>query len=96
VTDEEIVAFLGVILNMGMNPKPEIQDYFTEEWTQKCSFYKDVFSREIFFQIFWMFHAGPITKKPAPSVNTRGATMKYLIIYLDCKFREYYIPGNLY
>jgi hypothetical protein len=41
-----------------------------------------------------MFHAGPITKKPAPSVNTRGATMKDLIIYLDCKFREYYIPGK--
>jgi hypothetical protein len=35
VTYEEIMAFLGVILNMGMNPKPEIQDYFTEEWTQK-------------------------------------------------------------
>jgi hypothetical protein len=52
VTDEEIVAFLGVILNMGMNPKPEIQDYFTEEWTQKCSFYKDVFSRKRSFQIF--------------------------------------------
>jgi hypothetical protein len=49
VTDEEIVEFLGVILNMSMNPKPEIQDYFTEEWTQKYSFYKDVFSREIFF-----------------------------------------------
>jgi hypothetical protein len=45
VTDEEIVAFLGVILNMGMNLKPEIQDYFTEEWTQKCSFYKDVYTR---------------------------------------------------
>jgi hypothetical protein len=31
VTNEEIMAVFGVILNMGMNPKPEIQDYFTEE-----------------------------------------------------------------
>jgi hypothetical protein len=41
-----------------------------------------------------MFHVEPITKRPAPSVNTRGATMKDLIKYLDCKFREYYIPGK--
>jgi hypothetical protein len=41
-----------------------------------------------------MFHAGPITKRPAPSVNRGGATMKDLIKYLDCKFREYYIPGK--
>jgi hypothetical protein len=44
VTNEEITAFFGVILNMGVNPKPGIQDYFTEEWTQR-NFYKDVFSR---------------------------------------------------
>jgi hypothetical protein len=54
VTDEKIVAFLGVILKMGMNPKPEIQDYFTEEWTQKCSFYKDLFSRD-FIKYFGCF-----------------------------------------
>jgi hypothetical protein len=42
-----------------------------------------------------MLHAGPITKRPAPSVNTRCATMKDLIKYLNCKFREYYyIPGK--
>ena len=40
VINEEIMAFFGVILNMGMNPKPEIQDYFTEEWTQKSPFTK--------------------------------------------------------
>jgi hypothetical protein len=35
MTNEKIMAFFGVILNMGMNPKPEIQDYFTEEWTNE-------------------------------------------------------------
>ena len=35
VTNEQIMAFFGVILNMGISPKPEVQDYFTEEWTQK-------------------------------------------------------------
>jgi hypothetical protein len=38
VTNEEIMAFFSVILNMGMNPKPEIQNYFTEGWTQKSPF----------------------------------------------------------
>jgi hypothetical protein len=55
----------GTILQLflGMNPKPEILDYFTEEWTQKSPFYKDVFSREMFLQIFWMFHAGPLVRR---------------------------------
>ena len=75
VTNEEIMAFFGVILNMGMNPKPEIQDYFAEEWTQKSPCYKDVFSRERFSKFFWMFHAGSLVRRHAPQVITRGATM---------------------
>jgi hypothetical protein len=94
VTNEEIMVFFGVILNMGMNPKPEIQDYITEEWTQRSPFYKDVFIRERCFQIFCMFHAGPSVTGHAPQVNTRRATMKNMVGYLDRKFRKYYIPGR--
>lgn len=28
----EIKAFLGVIINMAMNPKPELGDYFSTDW----------------------------------------------------------------
>jgi hypothetical protein len=41
-----------------------------------------------------MFHAGPLVRRRAPQVNTRGATMKNMVDYLDRKFREYYIPGR--
>jgi hypothetical protein len=94
VTNEEIVAFFSVILNMGIYPKPKIQDYFTEEWTQKSPFYKDVFSRERFYKIFWMFHAGPLVRRRAPQGNSRGATMKNMVDYLDRKIREYSILGR--
>ena len=40
-----------------------------------------------------MFYAGPLGRR-APQVNTRGATMKNMVDYLDRKFREYYIPGR--
>lgn len=39
-----------------MNEKPEIKDYFSENWLDKQPFFKDVFSRDRFLQIFWAFH----------------------------------------
>jgi hypothetical protein len=41
-----------------------------------------------------MFHAGPLVRRRAPQVNTRGATMKNMVDYLDRKLREYCIPGR--
>lgn len=41
----EIKAFLGVIINMAMNPKPELGDYFSIDWIDYYPFFKDVFSK---------------------------------------------------
>jgi hypothetical protein len=38
VANEIITGIFGVILNMSINPKPEIQYYFTEEWTKTSPF----------------------------------------------------------
>lgn len=84
----EMKAFIGVILNMGLHPKPEIVDYFSEDWLTKMPFFKNVFSRVRFLQIFWMLHlpTDPLSeKKPGWKTN-------YLCEYIDKKCRENFIP----
>jgi hypothetical protein len=56
VTLTELKAFLDVILNMGMNRKPELKDYFSEDWLDRHLFLQDAFTRDQLLQIFWMFH----------------------------------------
>ena len=59
VSSEEMKAFFGVILNMALNLKVQLVYYFTEDWLDQTPFFKDVFSRFRFLQIFWMLHLVP-------------------------------------
>lgn len=94
VTLPEFKAFLGVLLNMSMNCKAELQDYFSEEWIDKCPFYKDVFTRKRFLQIFWMLHICPPPTQQVQGVRVRGLKIQNLVDYLDTKFREFFVPGQ--
>lgn len=50
----ELKAFLGVIINnMSLNPKPEMDDYFSSDWINYQPFFKMIFSKERFYQIYW-------------------------------------------
>jgi hypothetical protein len=88
----EMKAFMGVVLNMAMNPKPDLQDFFSEDWLTYQQFFKDVFSRDRFCQLFWNFHVNP----PVPSgqQSTRGQKIRNIVLFLNEKFREYYIPSE--
>jgi hypothetical protein len=80
-------CFLGIVNNTGMNPKPDIRDYITQEWIQKCPLYMDVLKEEIFLCVL------PI----ATAAQTVGAGRRNMIQYLHGKFQEYYTPGsNIY
>jgi hypothetical protein len=35
VSVPEVKAFLGIIINMGLIPLPDIKDYWSSEWTAK-------------------------------------------------------------
>jgi len=72
VSSEEMKAFFGVILNMALNLKAQLVDFFTEDWLDRTPFYKDVFSRLRFLQIFWMLHLVPPAAAQG-SVPTRGS-----------------------
>jgi hypothetical protein len=35
----EVKAFLGLIINMGLIPLPDIKDYWSSEWTTQTKFF---------------------------------------------------------
>jgi hypothetical protein len=79
---------------MAMNPRPRIQDFFSEDWIDKCSFYKDIFHRDRFMQIFWMLRVCPPPSSLPTGVRSRSAKIQNLVDFLDSKFREFYTPGE--
>lgn len=92
---QEIKAFLGVIINMALNPKPEISDYFSNCWIDYQPFYKDVFSKRRFLQIFWNLHVTPPDEpNPMNNIRSRSGKMKHILQYLEQKFRKFYTPNK--
>ena len=55
VTTNEMKAFVGVILNMGIIQLQNLQDYWSTNPTSNIPFFRSVFSRDRFFQIFWSY-----------------------------------------
>jgi hypothetical protein len=53
VTTKELMAFHGVILYMPRHVKSSVKDFFSEQWLDSSWFYKDVFSRKRFLQLYW-------------------------------------------
>ena len=67
MTVEEMKAFVGVILNMGVVQLPDIKDYWTQDETINLPFFRSVFSRDHFLQIFHLLHVGDIPSPSRPS-----------------------------
>ncbi|XP_041093516.1 piggyBac transposable element-derived protein 4-like [Polyodon spathula] len=96
VTLPEMKAFVGVLLNMGLNVKTDIKEYFSEEWADRMPFFKDVFKRSRFLQIFWMLHLcpPPPSQVPQAAFVSRGQKVRNVVSYIDAKCRELFIPGR--
>lgn len=43
ISASDLKTFLGVVLNMGLMPLPNIENYFSTKWTQRINFFCDVF-----------------------------------------------------
>lgn len=92
VTLLEMKAFIGLLINMGLNPKPEIEDYFSNDDVDYQPFFKSILSKQRFLQIFWSLHVGPPPTGPAGGVLSRSGKVRRVVQYLDQKFRQYYVP----
>jgi hypothetical protein len=60
VTVNEMMAFLGVVINMGIMRLSKISDYWSTLYTCNIPFFHQVMSRTRFFQIFNVLHVGDI------------------------------------
>ena len=58
VTVEEMKAFVAVILNMGIIQLNNLKDYWSTSDTTDLPFFRSVFSRNQFFQMFGALHVG--------------------------------------
>lgn len=94
LTLPEIKAFLGILINMGMHPKPEVEDYFSNDYTDYQPFFKDTFTKDRFHQIFWNLHVSPPPSGPVGGYVTRSGKVRRVVSYLDKKYRQYYVPQH--
>lgn len=73
VTKEEMKGFIAVILNMGIIQLGDLKDYWSTEDTNNLPFFRSVFSRDRFFQIFGALHVGD-----TDSTTKRGKIQPFL------------------
>lgn len=94
VTKEELAAFLGVILNMGTIPVPDMKYYWTKKHVGNIPFFRNTFRRERFLQIFWMLHLNENVSSDTNDLRTRIQKVKNFIDYIDGKFQEHFTPDR--
>ena len=73
ITLVEIKAFVGLIIQMGLAHLSDIKDYWSTHTTLKFPFFRSVFPRDRFLQIFWMLHVGEM-----PSPNKRSKIQPFI------------------
>ncbi|XP_046737562.1 piggyBac transposable element-derived protein 4-like [Diprion similis] len=93
VEEGEFWAFIGVIINMGMIPLANMQDYWSIKENSHIPYFCKIFTRKRFMQIFWMLHL----KTPDPAKNdirTRIQQASNVLEYMNSRFSDYFIPGE--
>ncbi len=84
----EMKAFIGTILNMGIIQLPNLKDYWTKSNITNLPFFRSVFTRNRFFQIFGTLHAGDIDS------TVRRQKIQPLLDILCPRFMEVYTPDQ--
>ena len=93
VVEEEMLAFLGLIINMGVIHLPYLKDYWSQQFVCRVPFFGEVFTRKRFLQIFWMLHLETVSTSDH-SLRTRTQKVSNFLKYIDARFREHFIPGQ--
>ena len=81
-------AFVGLILNMGLVQVPEIKEYWSRHETLNLPFFRRVFSRDRFLQIFWNLHVGEINGL------TRRSKIQGLVDLVIPLFQSLFVPSQ--
>lgn len=93
MTLTEFRVFLGVIINMALNPKPELKEYSSQDIVNKMPFFPHVFCRKRFLQIFWMLHVAPCHDASSGRPATRGSKIGDVVHHIVAKCRQNFRAG---
>jgi hypothetical protein len=85
-----MMEFLGLIINMGLMPLPDIKDYWSSEWITQITFSGDVISRVHFLQILRMMHMGNDTTEESSQAIKRTKKVHGVIEYIEKQFQKYF------
>ena len=62
VSLEEIKAFIGIIINIGLHDVPDMKDFFSQQWEFYIPFFSYIMSRMRFFRYFEHFMQESLNK----------------------------------
>ena len=88
VSVDEMKGFITVILNMGIVQLANVKDYWSTDDTTNFPFFRSVFSRDRFLQIFGMFHVGDSDS------GTKRGKIQPLLDRLCPVFESVYTPAQ--
>ena len=87
MTKDEMKGFIAVILNMGIIQMTDIKDYWSTDDTTNLPFFRSVFTRDRFLQIFGALHVGEIDS------STKRDKVQPFIDLICPSFEAAYTPG---
>ena len=87
----EMKAFIGVILNMGLIQLSQLKDYWMTHEPINLQFFRRVFSRDRFLQLFWMLH---VTDVGEVNGLTRRSKIQPFLDMIIPGFQRLFVPGK--
>lgn len=91
ITPIDFKAFLGVIINMGLMPLPNITNYFSTARESNIPFFSDIFSKNDFERIFWNLH---FTHRNNDEPVPRGFLIAPILEHMKKMCRLFFTPGD--
>ena len=82
------MGFLAMILNMGIIQLQDMKDYWSTHYTTNLPFFRSVFSRDRFFQIFGALYVGD------PDSTTKKGKIQPLLNRLCTSFEAAHTPDK--
>lgn len=94
VTQHEILAFIAVLLNMGIKKQPTLASYWSTSSSQHIPWFSAMFTRNRFQSILTFFHMVDTSNLPKPGTRTYDpcARFQVLIEHSNRLAKHYFTP----
>lgn len=91
ISNTDLKAFLGVVLNMGLIPLSNIESYFSTKWTQRIPFFSDVFTKDSFLNFFWNIH---FNHSEGRQPRKKGFLIRPIVDHMKTMCQLFYSPSD--